>query len=163
MSMIHQKLYQSDNLSCYDFSTYAAEMVEYLKDSFNTGLRIKFELDIEPIEMNISHLVPLGLILNEVITNSIKYAFPGGRPGNISINLKHSQVNRFVLTIADDGIGIEEEDLGLVKMNSFGFTLIRGLCGDIGGQLEIRKEHGTVVQITFIYQPADAHHHFLFL
>ena len=76
MSLIHQKLYSSENVSSIDISLYIRELVSYLADSFNTGQRIRFEFDVEPLELDVSQAVPLGLILNEAITNSIKYAFP---------------------------------------------------------------------------------------
>ena len=68
-------------------SLYIRELVSYLADSFNTGQRIRYELDIEPLVLDVSQAVPLGLILNEAITNSIKYAFPEGRSGAISVAL----------------------------------------------------------------------------
>jgi two-component sensor histidine kinase len=93
----------------------------------------------------------LGLVQNEAITNSIKYAFPGKQHGNISIILKQPEHEHFVLTISDDGVGIQKEDLDTNKINSFGLTLIQGLCDDIGGQLEIRNDRGTTIQLKFLY------------
>ncbi len=71
-------------------SSYIRELAAYLSDSFNTGQRIRFEYSIDPLEMDVSQAVPLGLILNEAITNSIKYAFPDGRDGVISISLSNT-------------------------------------------------------------------------
>ncbi|WP_221392972.1 histidine kinase dimerization/phosphoacceptor domain -containing protein [Dyadobacter sp. NIV53] len=161
MSMIHQRLYQTENLSSIDMSAYIHEMVHYLKDSFDSDGRILFNLEIDRVEMNISHSVPLGLILNEAITNAIKYAFPGNAfPGNafrerkeglISITLKEVEPDRFTLIIADNGIGLRP-DFDIKQTNSFGWTLIQGLTDDISGQLNIHNDKGTVVQINFLYQ-----------
>ena len=75
MSLIHQKLYQSENVGVIDMRAYINEFISYLKDIFETGSSIRFEQDVDPIKLDVGQAVPVGLILNEVITNSIKYAF----------------------------------------------------------------------------------------
>ena len=106
MSLIHQKLYNSENLSAIDMSLYMRELASYLADSFNTGQRVRFEYDIGPLQMDVGQAIPLGLILNEAITNSIKYAFPNDREGVIKITLSNSSESQYLLEIADNGIGI---------------------------------------------------------
>jgi two-component sensor histidine kinase len=106
MSLIHQKLYGLENVSSIDMSVYIRELVTYLADSFNTGQRIHFELKLEPLEMDVSQAVPLGLILNEAITNSFKYGFPDGRSGVMSILLGMSTPDHYSLIISDNGIGM---------------------------------------------------------
>lgn len=152
MSMIHQKLYQTENMSTIDISAYVHEMVAYLKDSFGSPQSIIFNLHIERVEMNISYSIPLGLILNEAIINSIKYAFPGNRDGIITIILEQIAPENFVLTIADNGIGLNN-DFDIEKNGTFGLALIQGLCDDIDGKLQIKNQEGTEIRITFIYQP----------
>ena len=151
MSMIHQKLYQTENLSTIDISAYVHEMVQYLKDSFKLDKNIIFTLDIDRIEMNISHSIPLGLIMNEAITNAIKYAFPTHRDGNIKISLKQHEKNKLRLTISDDGIGLQK-GFDLSQNNSFGLTLIQGLSEDIGGELSVKSDSGTTIAIEFDYE-----------
>src|SRR5678809_583935 len=87
-------------------SLYIRELVSYLRDSFNLGQRIHFNLNIHPLEMDVSQAVPLGLILNEAITNSIKYAFPDGRSGVISIFLSTDTRGHYLLNISDNGVGM---------------------------------------------------------
>jgi len=151
MSMIHQKLYQTENLSTIDISAYVHEMVQYLKDSFKLDKNIIFVLDIDRIEMNISHSIPLGLIMNEAITNAIKYAFPIHRDGNINISLKCQRQNKIRLTISDDGIGLQK-DFNLRENTSFGLTLIQGLSEDLGGDLSVKSDGGTSIEIEFDYE-----------
>jgi two-component sensor histidine kinase len=150
MSMIHEKLYQTENLTSIEISPYIHELVRYLQDSVDPGTHIAFYLDIEPLEMNISHAIPLGLILNEAITNSIKYAFPGSGHGEITVSLEQYAPNDFTLTIADNGIGLGP-DFNKNRSGSLGLTLIRGLCDDIGGRLNIGGDGGTVISIDFSY------------
>ncbi len=76
MSLIHQKIYQSEDIKSIDMSVYLPEFIQYLDDSFGNNLRIHFEVDIDPVQLDISQAVPVALIINEAVTNSIKYAFP---------------------------------------------------------------------------------------
>ena len=147
MSLIHQKLYTTENISTIDMSVYIREMVSYLRDSFDTGQRIHFDLNIEPTEMDVSQAVPIGLILNEAITNSLKYAFPGGRAGLIFISLSHTDATHRVLMVSDDGIGISPQ-LGS-KKGSLGMSLMNGLSEDLEGSFSIESVNGTTVKISF--------------
>lgn len=148
MSLIHQKLYNSENISTINMPNYIKELVEYLKESFSLGQRIRFEVKVDPVELDVAHAVPLGLILNEAITNSIKYAFPEERTGMIYITLETIAENQYILTIADNGIGFDTS-LKDKKGNSFGMMLIRGLSDDLEAKLTIENNNGTVLKIEF--------------
>src|SRR4029079_1477089 len=110
MAMIHQKLYQSDNLSTIDMSAYVSELVNSLRESFNIAGNIQFKLDIDQVELDLSHAIPLGLILNEAITNAIKHAFPHEKSGIIEMSLKRKEGERLLITIRDNGIGISTDN-----------------------------------------------------
>lgn len=148
MSLIHQKLYNSENISTINMPNYIRELIEYLKDSFNLGQRIRFEIKIDPLELDVAQAVPLGLILNEAITNSIKYAFPDDRTGMIYITLEGIAKNKYLLTISDNGIGIET-DFSDKKINSFGMSLIKGLSDDLDAKFSMENNNGTVLKIEF--------------
>ncbi|MCF0054758.1 tetratricopeptide repeat protein [Dyadobacter sp. CY356] len=150
MSMIHQKLYQTDKLNSIEISPYIHELVQYLKDSFQNKPTVIFNLDIDRVEMNISHSIPLGLILNEAIINSLKYAFPNDRPGKIDISFKERKSSHFVLTIADNGIGLSP-DFSMRNIDSFGLTLIQGLSEDLNAEFKIDSKGGTTVWVSFEY------------
>jgi two-component system, sensor histidine kinase PdtaS len=152
MSLIHQKLYQSDNLSAINMVGYVHELVDYLKDSFNIRHSIRFTMEIDPIELNLAYCVPLGLILNEAITNSIKYAFPVNHDGNIFISLKKLSSNNFQLVIRDNGIGLPDK-FNVSNPSSMGLKLIKGLSEDIDGQFEICTKNGTEINLVFNYEP----------
>ena len=150
MSLIHQKLYQSEDLSATQMADYVHELVSYLKDSFRIS-HIIFIIECEPIELELSCSLPLGLILNEAITNSIKYAFPGNTEGTIKITLSHITADSIRMIIADNGIGIPNVgDWG--SRLSMGLNLMEGLTGDIGGTFLVKKENGTIIQIDFPYE-----------
>jgi two-component sensor histidine kinase len=150
MSLIHQKLYSSENVSSIDMTNYIRELTSYLGESFNTGQRIRFEFDIEPLEMDVSQAVPLGLILNEAITNSIKYAFPGDRSGSVSISLSNTSANHYLLSISDNGVGVAP---GIKKAGSLGMSLMKGLSEDLDGNFSIENNKGTTIQISFVHDP----------
>jgi two-component sensor histidine kinase len=156
ISLIHQKLYNSENLSSIDVSIYVRELVSYLADSFDTGQRIRFDYNIEPIEMDVSEAVPLGLILNEAITNSIKYAFPQNSSGTISISLSNIATNQYLLIICDNGIGIPS-DFAEKKVGSLGMTLMQGLSEDLNGHFSIENNGGTIIKISFVRDDTIKH------
>jgi two-component system, sensor histidine kinase PdtaS len=152
MSLIHQKLYNSDNLSSIDMSFYIRELVSYLADSFNTGQRIRFEYAIEPLDMDVTQAVPLGLVLNEAITNSIKYAFPDGRSGVITISLAQTSRDHYLLTISDNGIGMPSH-FKIQKPGSLGMSLMAGLSEDLDGNFSIENNNGTTIRVSFVHDP----------
>ncbi|KUJ60820.1 hypothetical protein AR687_15535 [Flavobacteriaceae bacterium CRH] len=148
MSMIHQRLYQSEGLSCIKMPEYVKELISYLKDSYKTNFI--FVVDVENIEMHVSQAVPVGLILNEAITNAIKYAFPDEKKGTITVSLKHFQEDYFKLEIADNGIGIEGE-IDLEKYDSLGMQLMEGLSKDLNGKFNVINSDGLKISVIFIY------------
>jgi two-component sensor histidine kinase len=152
MSLIHQKLYNAANLSSIDMSFYIRELVSYLGDSFNTGQRIRFEYHIDPLEMDVSQAVPLGLILNEAITNAIKYAFPDNRAGIITISLSNTAAGHYLLSVADNGIGMPA-DADTKRPGSLGMSLMVGLSEDLDGHFSIENNNGTTVKISFENNP----------
>jgi len=153
MSIIHQKLYQSENMSAIDMPGYIHELVDYLKESLDKGDAIRYHLQVDRISLALSHVVPAGLILNEAITNVFKYAFPNGNDGNIYISFTRNAIdNSITLIVKDDGIGLPAGfDSG--GRSSMGLNLMKGLSEDIDGRFSIESANGTVVTVCFIYEP----------
>ncbi len=147
ISLIHKKLYQSDNVGLIFMPHYIHELVDYLADCFDTERRVRFLQEISPIHLDVSQAVPLGLIMNEAITNAIKYAFPGGE-GEIRITLAPLDDDEFALTIGDNGVGLPD-DFDPSASRSLGMSLMEGLSSDLGGRFSIRKQAGTEVQVLF--------------
>jgi two-component sensor histidine kinase len=151
MSLIHQKLYQSDKMASIDMQAYIRELTNYLDDNFNINNRVKFVSHITPIELEIAQAVPLGLILNEAITNAIKYAFPGNRQGVITISMQQAGQD-ILLTIADNGKGLPPA-FDIAANQSLGVSLMQGLARQLNGRFSMESQQGVIVNIQFPYEP----------
>jgi two-component system, sensor histidine kinase PdtaS len=156
MALIHQKLYDSSDLKRIDFgeyiSTLATEMFHtYVSDASH----IKLNLNVEDVMLDINTAIPLGLILNELLTNSMKYAFPSSeflnkfnnKKGNIDVKLFKNKKN-YVLSVEDDGIGFPE-DIELENTDSLGLQLINSLTNQIDGKIDLDRSNGTSFKIYF--------------
>jgi two-component sensor histidine kinase len=149
ISLIHHKLYQSSTLTTVNMPVYTREMLSYLQDNFVTKENIVFNMDIAPIELDVAQAVPIGLIINEAITNSIKYAFPDGRKGHIDVSLNQRPGHEYLLSVADDGIGLPN-GFDIDKNNSLGMSLIKGFSKSLRASIKITSDAGTRIELTFI-------------
>ena len=148
MSLIHQKLYKTNNVSSVYMPEYIYELVDYLKESFRPGSSVYFDLQIDPIFLDVLQAVPIGLILNEAITNAIKYAFPYAKEDTITIRLTVLDNHEILIAVADNGRGLPD-DFNIQQSNTFGMILIQGLTRDLGGRCEIVSNNGTRVDVKF--------------
>lgn len=149
MSMIHEKLYRTDNLREINLKQYLRELLETLVEAYQLDIQITSEVEVEDgIEgFTIDTLTPLGLILNELITNSLKYAFKGRSSGKISLHIKRGEAGDYHLFIADDGAGFENSD---VREGSFGTELAQDLSEQLKGTLKkLPTEVGTTYHLVF--------------
>jgi two-component system, sensor histidine kinase PdtaS len=151
MSMIHQKIYQSEDIRTINMANYLPEFITYLRDSFGAPANIRFELEIEDLDLEVAHAVPVALIVNEAVNNSIKYAFAENEGGHILIALR--RVGRQVqLSVADDGIGIKSEFMD-GDADSLGMQLMKGLSREMKGKFTIETGNGT--RIVILFDPAS--------
>lgn len=148
MSLIHQKLYQNDESTNINMMLYLPELLEYLRDSFDIKQRIQITTAIRDIHLDISKAIPVGLILNEAVTNAIKYAFPGGRRGEIKISMERIADKRIRLSISDNGIGIPD-NWNKMQRDSLGLRLMKGLSDDVRGDFRIENTGGTQITLEF--------------
>lgn len=146
MSLIHQKIYQAENMRTIDMAGYLPEFIQYLKESFDISRHIGFELEIDPLQLDVSRAVPIALIINEAVTNSIKHAFPGKSTGVIGVSLRQFG-NDIVLEVTDNGIGLPE-NIGEAASNSLGVQLLKGLSEDINGQITFENRNGAKITVT---------------
>lgn len=146
MSLIHQKLFDSPASDQISIREYIADLVDNLKDSFMANQEIEISLDIDEITFDPEQAVPLGIIINECVTNSFKYAFAGNQKGNISVSLQQVSESRSTLVVRDDGMGFEP-NLIIGQGGSLGLKLIKGLTSQLNGTMAIYSTGGTTVII----------------
>lgn len=148
ISMVHEKLYQSKNLDKIDFGSYISNIVTNLFQTYAVDQdKIEYDLNLDSIELNIETSIPCGLIITELLTNSIKHAFRGDKKGKILIKL-HSNGGKFHLVVKDNGIGFPD-DLNFKSNESLGLQLVDLLVTQLDGVIELNRENGTEFKIEF--------------
>ena len=149
ISLIHQKLYQSDNVASIDMFDYISDLIAYLEESFSTEGNVEYDLQVEPMLLDVAQAVPVGLILNEAVTNSIKYAFKGLKKCRILIALDEDAQGAIRLTIADNGCGLAP-GFDPAQSNSLGMSLMFGLSKQLGGDFKVENNEGLVITVSFL-------------
>ena len=147
MALIHQNLYQDENLTGVSVKDYFIKLIQGLFDSYNIkNEQIQLDLDIEDLNLDVDTVIPIGLILNELITNCLKYAFPNEKSGRIAISLIE-QNDALQLKVMDNGVGLlkdKKEALG----SSFGYRLIEAFTSQLRGKLTVDGNSGTSVVLS---------------
>jgi len=147
MSLIHQDLYKENNLTGVEMNIYLPKLSRDLLQTYQVNNdHISLDLDIQDLKLDVETIIPIGLIVNELITNSLKYAFPNNAPGVISILLKEVD-NVLLLTVSDNGIGLDASQLSK-KEESFGHSLIRAFRKKLDAKVSIKSIDGTEVKLT---------------
>ncbi|MCE5214816.1 MAG: PAS domain S-box protein [Methanobacterium sp.] len=146
MALIHERLYQSTDLKNIDFGEYIETLVNELFLNYTDGSgRINLKINKEEIGMDINTAIPLSLIVNELVTNSLKHAFPEDRTGDIEIDF-HSKDDKYELIVKDNGVGLPE-DLDYTRTDSLGMQLVTSLTAQIDGEIEMERTEGTTFKI----------------
>lgn len=148
IAIIHQKLYHADNTTVINMPGYINELVENIKDNFADNSRIRFRLDIDNVALDIAQSMPLGLIINEAITNALKYAFSKDERGLIQISLNSQDNESVFLKIADNGKGLPE-GIDIMHTNSLGLKLIRLFSEQLEGDLHFANNNGLEIMLNF--------------
>jgi PAS domain S-box-containing protein len=151
MALIHEKLYRTEGLAQIDFKEYLESLTEMLLRAQSRGVKITRELDLQPIAFGIDTAIPLGLIANELISNSLKHAFKGRTEGVVRVSLRRLAHNEFQLGIGDDGDGLPDN---FNQSKSLGLRLVKILTGQIKGRMENKNEKG--VNFTFMFQEPES-------
>jgi len=141
MGIIHQRLYQGENLASIEMLDYFKNLSENIIDAFNASGKVKVIYDMSPMEIDVDTAVPIGLIVNELLTNSLKYAFPGPQLGEIRLSLREVDPQHIRLEVADNGIG-KKEDLP-VQGTGFGSQLVKLLTQQLQGIMTADYSNGT--------------------
>jgi len=149
MALVHEKLYRSKSLSRIEFGGYIRQLAGQLISSAEKRPgTVGLKLDVEETMFDIQTAIPLGLIVNELLSNALKYAFPGERKGQISVSLRAGEGNEFILTFNDDGVGLPP-GVDLHRSESLGFQLVSMLVEQLDGRVDILRESGTGFRIAF--------------
>ncbi|MEN6293724.1 MAG: histidine kinase dimerization/phosphoacceptor domain -containing protein [Methanobacterium sp.] len=147
MALIHEKLYRSDNLRKIDFGEYIRSLTIEIFNSYRASQGIELNMDISNIDLDINTAVPLALIVNEIVTNSLKYAFPDKKTGNVSVRFAKN-ADEMQLIVEDNGIGFPG-DLDFRNTNSLGMQLVTSLTDQIKGSIKLERDEGTKFIIDF--------------
>jgi two-component sensor histidine kinase len=148
LSLVHQRLYKNALATNIEMSCCIKELVDYLIDEYNAGDRVKFELDLTPLRVDVAFAIPFGLIVNELATNSLKYAFPDLRSGNVKISLATVNYETYELIYADNGVGLPD-DVDFSSARSLGRSLILGLSRQIKADVKVDNSNGLKIKMNF--------------
>lgn len=147
MGILHQKLYQSEHLAFVEMKQYFVNLSENILDSYHAADRVTVTCDMAELELDVDTAVPVGLIVNELLTNALKYAFPKGRLGRVRLSLEEQGQDVLRLRVADNGIGKVLN--GQVQGTGFGTQLVDLLTRQLDGTLRQETGEGTVISIQF--------------
>ncbi|MBM3284914.1 MAG: PAS domain S-box protein, partial [Candidatus Aminicenantes bacterium] len=149
MALVHEKLYQSRDLSRINFSEYIRNLAIHLFHVYEVdSSRVRLKHEIEDILLDVNTAIPCGLILNELISNSLKHAFPDGWSGEVSVELKRQEDGKLLLAVRDDGVGIPE-DTDIRNARTLGMQIVSLLVQQLDGCMELRRSPGTEFRILF--------------
>jgi two-component sensor histidine kinase/ABC-type amino acid transport substrate-binding protein len=150
MTMIHEMLQDSDDLRHMNTKRYIETLITMLSSNYKTSEQaIKLQYNIEDISLDVDTMIPLGLIINELVSNALKYAFPNNTEGELSVSLKDTGQNNYELIISDTGIGLAK-DLDIKNVKSLGLRIVDSLIVQIEGTLEVLNNDGAEFRISFI-------------
>ena len=147
MALIHDKLYRSENIARINFREYINDLVRELVMGYSADQGIELEMHVDLISFEIDHAIPLGLIVNELVSNALKHAFPGSVGGKIVIGL-HGEDSLATLLVSDSGKGFPE-DVDFMDTPSMGMQLVVALVEQLDGTIELNRDNGTEFRITF--------------
>jgi len=148
IALVHEKSYQFKGLSRLDFSDHVRSLVSHLFRSYGVHSdRIALRIHVEDVYLGIDTAIPCGLIINELVSNSLKHAFPEGK-GEISIDLQRQHDDHYMLVVRDNGDGLPK-DLDFRNTETLGLQLVNTLTDQIGGSIELGSSAGTEVKVTF--------------
>jgi two-component sensor histidine kinase len=149
MGLVHEALYRSQDLARIDFAAYIQSLVSNLFHSYNTdSTKIRLTTDVSDVSLSVNTAIPCGLIINELVSNSLKHAFPDGRQGDIHVALALDGDGRFTLMVSDNGIGYPD-GMDFLNASSLGLQLVTTLAQQLEGTMDIGGSDGAVFKITF--------------
>jgi two-component sensor histidine kinase/CheY-like chemotaxis protein len=154
MALIHDKLYRARDLARVSFPEYVRDLTNNILTSYTLpASSVRVNLDVDDLSLSLDSAVPCGLILNELMSNCLKHAFPVGHSGTISVGFHAEGAEELCLVVRDDGVGVPA-DVDLGRTSSLGWRLVRALVEQLGGVVQCQTAGGTSVEIRFARQDA---------
>jgi two-component sensor histidine kinase len=148
MALVHESLYRSSDLARVVLAPHVQRLCEHLYRCYGVDTRrIELRTTISDAALDLDRAIPCGLIINELVSNALKYAFPDGGKGSIHVKLDHS-LDRYTLLVKDNGIGLPE-GFDFRRADSLGLQLVCGLTEQIGGTIEYLRDGGSTFRIEF--------------
>jgi two-component sensor histidine kinase len=148
IALIHETLYQSEDLARIDFSRYIQKLATHLISIYMPeGQGIELDLKVKDVYLDINNAIPCGLIINELVSNSLKHAFPENRVGKIHIILE-SKDGKYKLQVKDNGAGFPKET-DFMKTESLGFQIVNDLVKQLEGKIQLLRKGGTIFRVSF--------------
>jgi two-component sensor histidine kinase len=147
IALAHERIYRSRDLARIDFSEYARQLIDHLQAALGGG-RVTVTTEIDEVTLPVDTAIPCGLVINELVTNAFKHAFPQGREGAIRVALRTLEPARWMVSVEDDGVGLPA-DVHLGKTESLGLDLVSILAAQIGAKIDIRRGGGTSFRLEF--------------
>jgi two-component sensor histidine kinase len=152
MALIHERLYKSENLESIKAREYVQHLIEYLEGTYQTSdSNIEIKTDVANLFLNLDTAIPCGLIINELASNAMKYAFKKNKRGKVLVSLQKQAENKLILQVTDNGMGIPSE-VTLENSSTLGLQLVSLLSKQINGNLKIDRTNGTNISISFPLQ-----------
>ena len=150
MAAVHETLYSTENMVSIDFNTYVSKLTRTIFQSYGiSSNQIEFKIVAESIKLGVDQATPVGLLINELVSNSLKHAFPENRKGEIAIILKGTNKDEAELIVSDNGIGLPE-DLDWRKTDTLGLRLVNLIAeNQLDGNIDLERDKGTCFIITF--------------
>lgn len=149
LGYVYEHLYRSKEIGMIDFSEYTARITQSLMREYSqSSQRIHIQCDVHNVTLNPDTSVPLGLLLNELISNALRHAFPGNREGNIVVSMHPHNAGYYSLVVRDDGVGIPGH-IDIRKTQSLGLLLVSSLVSQLDGTIELKRDQGTEFTIQF--------------
>jgi len=150
MSLVHEVLYESSNLALIKFSSYLQKLCRTLLAAYATDSeRIRLEVCVKEASLALVKAIPCGLIVNELVVNALKHAYPEGRRGTITVDMSKGDNGLVSLVVRDDGIGVSESLEELRQKKTLGLSIVESLVKQLDGRLDVRNEGGLKVQVIF--------------
>ena len=148
IALVHEKLYQSEDLAKIDFVGYIKSLADDLRSSYGLGSQnVTLKIEVRDILLGVDTAIPCGVIINELVVNSLKHAFPEGQPGEIAIRFREED-RQYTIIFKDDGVAFPK-DLDVSRPSSLGLTIVKALTDQLGGAMDMDHQDGCEIKITF--------------